>query len=115
MLAYFEVSKLGEPPIDGKTDTNPEGLTDAYEKWSLTVSEILLAGGLSCKVVFIFNFLCLATCKVFLFMFIQYKHTLMISCVDLCWKPYSRKVSISKADVKKAHMGLFCHAYWSTS
>ncbi|CAL5194770.1 unnamed protein product [Lathyrus oleraceus] len=45
----MKVSKLGEPPIDGKADTNPEGLTDAYGKWSSTVSEILLAGGLSCK------------------------------------------------------------------
>jgi hypothetical protein len=55
VLAYFAVSKLGESPIDGKTDTNPEGLTAAYGKWSLAVSERLQAGGLSCKVVFIFN------------------------------------------------------------
>lgn len=27
VLAYFAVSKLGEPPVDGKTETNPEGLT----------------------------------------------------------------------------------------
>jgi hypothetical protein len=53
VLAYFAVSKLGESPIDGKTDTNPEGLTAAYGKWSLAVSERLKAGGLSCKVVFI--------------------------------------------------------------
>ncbi|WJX48695.1 hypothetical protein P8452_35224 [Trifolium repens] len=50
VLAYFAVSKLGETPIDGKTDTNPEGLTAAYGKWSLAVSERLQAGGLSCKV-----------------------------------------------------------------
>ncbi|CAL5210489.1 unnamed protein product [Lathyrus oleraceus] len=50
VLAYFAVSKLGEAPTDGKTDTNPEGLTAAYGKWSLAVSERLLAGGLSCKV-----------------------------------------------------------------
>ncbi|KAI5392303.1 uncharacterized protein LOC127107209 [Lathyrus oleraceus] len=50
VLAYFAVSKLGETPTDGKTDTNPEGLTAAYGKWSLAVSERLLAGGLSCKV-----------------------------------------------------------------
>ncbi|CAK8574497.1 unnamed protein product [Lathyrus sativus] len=50
VLAYFAVSKRGERPIDGKTDTNPEGLTAAYGKWSLAVSERLLAGGLSCKV-----------------------------------------------------------------
>ncbi|XP_058734353.1 uncharacterized protein LOC131606089 [Vicia villosa] len=50
VLAYFAVSKLGESPIDGKTDTNPEGLTAAYGKWSSAVSERLVAGGLSCKV-----------------------------------------------------------------
>ncbi|GAU25605.1 hypothetical protein TSUD_260390 [Trifolium subterraneum] len=50
VLAYFAVSKLGESPIDGKTDTNPEGLTAAYGKWSLAVAERLQAGGLSCKV-----------------------------------------------------------------
>ncbi|MCI33582.1 hypothetical protein A2U01_0054799, partial [Trifolium medium] len=49
VLAYFAVSKLGESPIDGKTDTNPEGLTAAYGKWSLAVAERLQAGGLSCK------------------------------------------------------------------
>ncbi|XP_052311289.1 uncharacterized protein LOC7455775 isoform X1 [Populus trichocarpa] len=46
VLAYFAVSKLGEPPTDGKTDTNPEGLTAAYGKWASAVA----AGGLSCKV-----------------------------------------------------------------
>lgn len=50
VLAYFAVSKLGEPPIDGKTDTNPEGLTAAYGKWASAVAERLHAGGLSCKV-----------------------------------------------------------------
>lgn len=50
VLAYFAVSKLGEPPVDGKTDTNPEGLTAAYGKWANAVAERLLAGGLSCKV-----------------------------------------------------------------
>ncbi|KAL2926467.1 Glutamate-1-semialdehyde 2 1-aminomutase, partial [Bienertia sinuspersici] len=34
VLAYFAISKLGEPPIDGKTDTNPEGLTAAFGKWA---------------------------------------------------------------------------------
>ena len=33
VLAYFAVSELGEP-TDGKTDTNPEGLTAAYGKWA---------------------------------------------------------------------------------
>ncbi|XP_054782561.1 uncharacterized protein LOC129291831 isoform X2 [Prosopis cineraria] len=50
VLAYFAVSKLGEAPIDGKTDTNPEGLTAAYGKWASAVAGRLLAGGLSCKV-----------------------------------------------------------------
>ncbi|KAE8700593.1 tubby-like protein 8-like [Hibiscus syriacus] len=50
VLAYFAVSKLGEPPTDGKTDTNPEGLTAAYGKWASAIATRLLAGGLSCKV-----------------------------------------------------------------
>ncbi|KAK9101725.1 hypothetical protein Sjap_018979 [Stephania japonica] len=50
VLAYFAVSKLGEPPIDGKTDTNPEGLTAAYGKWASAVATRLQSGGLSCKV-----------------------------------------------------------------
>lgn len=50
VLAYFAVSKLGEAPIDGKTDTNPEGLTAAYGKWASAVAARLHAGGLSCKV-----------------------------------------------------------------
>ncbi|XP_071723456.1 uncharacterized protein [Rutidosis leptorrhynchoides] len=50
VLAYFAVSKLGEPPTDGKTDTNPEGLTAAYGKWASAIATRLQAGGLSCKV-----------------------------------------------------------------
>lgn len=50
VLAYFAVSKVGEPPVDGKTDTNPEGLTAAYGKWAPVVADRLSAGGLSCKV-----------------------------------------------------------------
>ncbi|XP_010537870.1 PREDICTED: uncharacterized protein LOC104812426 [Tarenaya hassleriana] len=50
VLAYFAVSKLGEPPIDGKTDTNPEGLTASYGKWASAVAARLHSGGLSCKV-----------------------------------------------------------------
>ncbi|GAB4850576.1 hypothetical protein Ancab_029885 [Ancistrocladus abbreviatus] len=50
VLAYFAVSKLGVPPVDGKTDTNPEGLTAAYGKWASAVAGRLHAGGLSCKV-----------------------------------------------------------------
>jgi hypothetical protein len=50
VLAYFAISKLGEAPVDGKTDTNPEGLTAAYGKWASAVAGRLHAGGLSCKV-----------------------------------------------------------------
>ncbi|XVF86298.1 hypothetical protein PTKIN_Ptkin18bG0028800 [Pterospermum kingtungense] len=50
VLAYFAVSKVGEPPVDGKTETNPEGLTAAYGKWASAVATRLHAGGLSCKV-----------------------------------------------------------------
>ncbi|THU54169.1 hypothetical protein C4D60_Mb10t22190 [Musa balbisiana] len=50
VLAYFAVSKLGEDPVDGKTDTNPEGLTAAYGKWASSVAARLHGGGLSCKV-----------------------------------------------------------------
>lgn len=50
VLAYFAVSKIGESPIDGRTDTNPEGLTAAFGKWSSVVAARLNAGGLSCKV-----------------------------------------------------------------
>ncbi len=50
MLVYFAVSKLGEKPIDGKTDVNPEGLTAAYGKHATAMAERLAAGDLSCKV-----------------------------------------------------------------
>ncbi|KAG5000932.1 hypothetical protein AAZX31_08G217500 [Glycine max] len=50
VLAYFAVSKIGETPIDGRTDINPEGLTAAYGKWASIVAARLNAGGLSCKV-----------------------------------------------------------------
>lgn len=50
VLAYFAVSKFGEAPVDGKTDTNPEGLTAAFGKWASAVAARLHAGGLSCKV-----------------------------------------------------------------
>ncbi|KAM5578495.1 hypothetical protein ABKV19_008681 [Rosa sericea] len=50
VLAYFAVSKLGEPPVDGITDTNPEGLTASYGKWASAVADRLHAGGLTCKV-----------------------------------------------------------------
>ncbi|GJN09751.1 hypothetical protein PR202_ga27782 [Eleusine coracana subsp. coracana] len=50
VLAYFAVSKLGEPPVDGITDTNPEGLTAAFGTWAPAVAARLQNGGLTCKV-----------------------------------------------------------------
>ncbi|CAL5011525.1 unnamed protein product [Urochloa decumbens] len=50
VLAYFAVSKLGEPPVDGITDTNPEGLTAAFGSWAPAVAIRLQNGGLTCKV-----------------------------------------------------------------
>ena len=50
MLAYFAVSKLGEEPVDGKTEMNPEGLTSIHGKHADAVAERLHASGMSCKV-----------------------------------------------------------------
>ncbi|KAM3193175.1 hypothetical protein ACQJBY_070008 [Aegilops geniculata] len=50
VLAYFAVSKLGEPPVDGITDANPEGLTAAFGAWAPAVAARLQNGGLTCKV-----------------------------------------------------------------
>ncbi|XP_002967967.2 uncharacterized protein LOC9631054 [Selaginella moellendorffii] len=50
VLVYFAVAKLGDEPVDGKTDANPEGLTAACGKWAAAVAARLHAGGLSCKV-----------------------------------------------------------------
>ena len=50
VLVYFAVSKLGEKPIDGKTDVNPEGLTAAHGKHATAIADRLAAGDLSCKV-----------------------------------------------------------------
>uniref|UniRef100_A0A8R7JVE8 Uncharacterized protein n=1 Tax=Triticum urartu TaxID=4572 RepID=A0A8R7JVE8_TRIUA len=50
VLAYFAVSKLGEPPVDGITDANPEGLTAAFGNWAPAVAARLQNGGLTCKV-----------------------------------------------------------------
>lgn len=52
VLAYFAISKVGERPVDGITDTNPEGLTAAFGKWGSAVAARLHAGGLSCKVIY---------------------------------------------------------------
>lgn len=48
---YFAVSGIGEDPIDGKTETNPEGLTSVCGKWEGAVSERIQRAGLSCKIV----------------------------------------------------------------
>ena len=50
VLVYFAVAKLGDPPLDGKTDTNPEGLTTATGKWAAATAKRLYSAGLSCKV-----------------------------------------------------------------
>lgn len=50
VLVYFAVAKKGEAPTDGKTDTNPEGLTAAYGKHAESVASRLHEAGLSCKV-----------------------------------------------------------------
>jgi len=49
VLVYFAVSKLGEKPIDGKTDLNPNGLTAATGKWAEDF-KCRLDSGLSCHV-----------------------------------------------------------------
>ncbi|XP_037469200.1 uncharacterized protein LOC119341431 [Triticum dicoccoides] len=50
VLAYFAVSRLGEPPVDGITDANPQGLTAAFGAWAPAVAARLQNGGLTCKV-----------------------------------------------------------------
>ena len=50
MLAYFAVAKLGDPPTDGVTRVNPEGLTCASGPWASEVAARLHAAGLSCHV-----------------------------------------------------------------
>ena len=49
VLLYLAVAKLDEPPIDGITDTNPEGLTAAKGKWSAAFAARLHSGGLKCR------------------------------------------------------------------
>ena len=51
VLVFFAVSKLGETPIDGITDQNPEGLTAANGKWANDIATILKEKGqLKCHV-----------------------------------------------------------------
>ena len=49
MLLYLAVAKLGEPPIDGITDTNPDGLTAAKGKWADAFAARLASGRLTCR------------------------------------------------------------------
>lgn len=50
VLVFFAVAKLGDAPQDGKTDTNPEGLTAAQGKHAEAFAARLAAWDLSCKV-----------------------------------------------------------------
>jgi len=50
VLVYFAVAKMGDDPIDGKTDVNPEGLTAANGKWAQAMANRLATAELSCKV-----------------------------------------------------------------
>ena len=42
------MSKKGEAPIDGVTDSNPEGLTSTCGKWAGEFKQRLAEGGLTC-------------------------------------------------------------------
>lgn len=47
---YFAVPKLGAKPIDGITDTNPDGLTAVCGKWEGAFFERIQKAGLTCKI-----------------------------------------------------------------
>jgi len=49
-LVYFAVAKLGDPPTDGVTSANPEGLTTATGKWANAFKARLAKAGLTCHV-----------------------------------------------------------------
>lgn len=50
LLVYFAVAKKGEPPLDGKTDTDPEGLTAVNTgKWAQEVRWRLTTSNLACR------------------------------------------------------------------
>ena len=49
-LVYFAISKKGEKPIDGITDTNPEGLTSVTGKWAGDFAARLHSSDLTCHV-----------------------------------------------------------------
>eukprot|EP01025_Chloroclados_australasicus_P005215 TRINITY_DN11504_c0_g2_i8.p3 TRINITY_DN11504_c0_g2~~TRINITY_DN11504_c0_g2_i8.p3 ORF type:complete len:189 (+),score=28.22 TRINITY_DN11504_c0_g2_i8:199-765(+) len=49
VLVYFAVAKMGDPPQDGKTDLNPEGLTAAYGPHAQAIATRLHSNNLSCN------------------------------------------------------------------
>lgn len=50
VLVYFAVARLGDAPVDGKTELDPEGLTAAWGPLAGAVAARLRAGGLGCRV-----------------------------------------------------------------
>lgn len=52
LLVYFAVAKKGEAPLDGKTDTDPDGLSavNATGKWAGEVESRLTKANLACRV-----------------------------------------------------------------
>ncbi|KAJ8600252.1 hypothetical protein CTAYLR_002002 [Chrysophaeum taylorii] len=49
-LVYFAVAKLGDAPVDGVTDLDPQGLTTATGKWAPAFKARLAKAGLKCHV-----------------------------------------------------------------
>lgn len=48
---YFAVNKFGAKPVDGITETNPEGLTSVCGKWEGAFRDRMEAAKLTCKIV----------------------------------------------------------------
>ena len=46
-LVYFAVAKLGDKPMDGVTDLNPEGLTAAFGRHAESLAKRLRNAGVS--------------------------------------------------------------------
>eukprot|EP00457_Paulinella_chromatophora_P007532 gb/GEZN01007555.1/.p1 GENE.gb/GEZN01007555.1/~~gb/GEZN01007555.1/.p1 ORF type:complete len:469 (+),score=69.52 gb/GEZN01007555.1/:165-1409(+) len=49
-LIYFAVAKLGDPPTDGVTALNPDGLTAATGPWAHALANRLHSGNMACHV-----------------------------------------------------------------
>jgi len=49
VLLYLAVAKLGEAPIDGITEFNPDGLTSATGEWAEAFAARLAKGDLKCR------------------------------------------------------------------